>query len=160
MLKTCKKTCRCISFYNLHPITTAKDIINLCSDFGVVEDYELSMWGHNARKSMWVWMKNSEQAEKVISEYDGRTLDNRVLKVVKGHFRNNEPIGLDKKNLVENDEPELDKELQPKREPIQQKVVDIEKLAQLNREINEYMAENDDVELDQEIDGYIKRVAV
>lgn len=159
-VKTCKKTCRCISFYNLRPKVTAKDIIRICSDFGVVEDFELSMWDHITRKSMWVWMENSEQAEKVVLECEGRTLDGRVLKVVKGHFRDDGSV-LVKKNLSENNEPTLDKELQPKRELTPQKTVDIEKLAQLNREINEYMTENDsDVELDHEIDEYIKRVAV
>lgn len=156
-VKTCKKTCRCISFYNLHQRVTANDIIRLCSDFGVVEDFELSMWDHNTRKSIWVWMESSEQAEKVVLEYDGRTLDNRVLRVVKGHFRKDKL----NKNLGKSDVLKLDKELQPKREAIPQKTVDIEKLAQLDRELNEYMAENDsDVELDREIDEYIKRVTV
>jgi len=139
-VKTCKKSCRCLSFYNLHPITTAKDVIALCSAFGVVKDFESSMWDHNTRKSIWIWMENSKQAEKVISEYDGRTLDNRVLKVVKGHFRGDEPIVLGKKDLAENDESNLDKELQPKREPISKKLIDTEKLAQLDLEINEYMS--------------------
>ena len=139
-VKTCKKTCRCLSFYNLSPIVTTKDIIRLCSAFGVVKDFESSMWDHNTRKSIWIWMENSKQAEKVISEYDGRTLDNRVLKVVKGHFRGDEPIVLGKKDLAENDESNLDKELQPKREPISKKLIDTEKLAQLDLEINEYMS--------------------
>lgn len=158
-VKTCKKTCRCISFYNLHQRVTSNDIIRLCSDFGVVEDFELSMWDHITRKSMWVWMESSEQAEKVVLEYDGRTLDNRVLKVVKGHFHNNKSV-LGKKNLAENDESELDKELQPKREPISQKIVDTEKLEQLDHELDDYMFKrNFDIEKQQKrYDQYVERI--
>ena len=151
-VKTCKKTCRCLSFYNLSPIVTTKDIIRLCSAFGVVKDFESSMWDHNTRKSIWIWMENSKQAEKVISEYDGRTLDNRVLKVVKGHFRGDEPIA-----LGENDESNLNKELQPKREPISKKVIDVEKLAQLDLEINEYMSERNFNVTNKQLDECLER---
>lgn len=141
--RSCKKDCRCVSFYNLHPRTTDKDVFMLCSDFGNVQDYVLSMWNDPQRKSMWVWMENSEQSQKVIEEYDGKTLDNNILRVMNGHIKKSH-----------RSQSPLDMELKPKRENKVPSKIDTRRIEELDHEIEDYMKSEPDktnaAELDRE----------
>jgi len=126
--RACKGGCRCVSFYNLHPYTSEKDIINLCNDFGTVVDNVKCLWDTYGRKSLFVWMKNQQEASVIIKEYNGAQLDGRTLKVVKGHFQQT-------KKMVS----KLDQELIPERKYKSKDMVSKGRIEKMDSEIDEYM---------------------
>lgn len=169
--RSCKGGCRCVSFYNLSRFATKDDIVRLCSDFGLVVESVESMWNHPNKKSLFVWMATQKQANDIVREYDGRTLDNYTLRVIKGHFSkprkaqsgpkiNHE----DHANRVERFgftpkmqfRSKLDRELYPRRKERSDRLFSKERVEKLNNEIDEYMREEgSNEELDGEIDEYL-----
>jgi hypothetical protein len=172
--RSCKGGCRCVSFYDLHQRVTENDIVRLCSDFGLVVESVKSMWNHPDKKSVFVWMATQKQANDIVKEYDGRELDGKTLRVIKGHFSNHHKEQKDSKINCEDDQrkkerverfgfvprnprvgTKLDKELYPKRKETFDKFSK-ERAEKLDRELDEYMQEKEsDEELDHDIDEYL-----
>jgi len=167
--RSCKGGCRCVSFYNLPRFATKDDIVRLCSDFGFVVESVESMWNHPKKKSLFVWMATQKQANDIVREYDGRTLDNYTLRVIKGHFskaneaRSGPKINEDHAKRVKRfgftpkmqRGTKLDRELYPARKEKSDRFSK-ERVEKLNNEIDEYMREKEgDEELDNEIDEYL-----
>jgi hypothetical protein len=156
--RSCNGGCRCVSFYGLRESVTENDIVRLCSDFGLVAESVRSMWDHPDKKSLFVWMVTQKQANDIVKEYDGRELDGKTLRVIKGHFPKSRitqsGFGQHKKGRV-NFVSQLNKELYPKRKEVSDKFSK-ERAEELDREIDEYMREKSDGKLDNDIDEYMR----